>query len=320
MIAWLQRFVTIAVVIAVAGGAVLFWRTGHPAWAPVGGVLVVLGYISFLALEFAVMSVVNRSDPVSTASMGQILLAWWGEVTTAPKVFCWRQPFRSSYEKDLLPSDGEKRRGVVLVHGLGCNRGMWNPWMAELRRRRNPFVAVDLEPIFGSLDDYLATVERAVSQLESITGQPPLLVGHSMGGLVIRAWFAGQRSESRVERLITIGAPHRGTWLARFGHTESARQMRIGSAWLRQLQNRDADRAAKYVCFYGHCDNIVFPASTATLRGADNRHLAATAHVQMAFHPAVFEEVCRSLNTNDRTPPPRPPQSLAALPPVDTLA
>ena len=47
-------------------------------------------------------------------------------------------------------------------------------------------------------------------------------------------------------------------------------------------------RRTGFTCFYGHADNIVFPASTATLAGADNRFLDGLAHVQMALHPEVM--------------------------------
>jgi triacylglycerol lipase len=40
---------------------------------------------------------------------------------------------------------------------------------------------------------------------------------------------------------------------------------------------------------------MVFPAPSATLAGADNRHLAAVAHVAMLQHEAVFAEACRWL-------------------------
>ena len=34
--------------------------------------------------------------------------------------------------------------------------------MRRLRRRGVPFVAVNLEPVFGSIDSYAATIEAAV--------------------------------------------------------------------------------------------------------------------------------------------------------------
>ena len=43
--------------------------------------------------------------------------------------------------------------------------------------------------------------------------------------------------------------------------------------------------------FWGHCDNIVFPASTATLPGADNRVVAGRPHVGLAAAPEIFEDV-----------------------------
>ena len=52
---------------------------------------------------------------------------------------------------------------------------------------------------------------------------------------------------------------------------------------------------ARFVCFWSHCDNIVFPTRSATLPGADNRHLEATPHVRMVYHPDVFAEVMRAL-------------------------
>ena len=82
--------------------------------------------------------------------------------------------------------------------------------------------------------------------------------------------------------------------LARFGHTRNGEQMRIGGPWLAALHGTPtAAPASLFTCFYSHADNIVFPASTATLPGADNRHLAAVAHVAMLEHPAVWAEVLR---------------------------
>ena len=56
---------------------------------------------------------------------------------------------------------------------------------------------------------------------------------------------------------------------------------------------------AKFVCFWSRCDNIVFPTRSATLPEADNRHLRATAHVQMALHPDVIDAVLRLVNEPD---------------------
>jgi len=140
--------------------------------------------------------------------------------------------------------------------------------------------------VFGSIDDYVPIVEDAVLRITQATGEPPLLVCHSMGGLAARAWLRAAKNAQRVHRVITIGTPHRGTWLGRLSHTINGRQMRLDGAWVSRLA-QDADGTA-FTCWYSNCDHIVFPASAATLPGADNRLLRGPAHVELAFEPQVM--------------------------------
>jgi triacylglycerol lipase len=293
MLARLQQATTIGLLLIAAAWAAWFIHLGRPAAAAIGALVIVFGYAIVLALEFVLLRRANREDPAPPATVAQLVRAWWGEVLTAPQVFCWRQPFRSAAEPDFLP-DTPRQRGVVLVHGFVCNRGLWNPLLARLRALGVPFIAVNLEPVFGSIDRYTDVIERAVHRMEAHTGRAPVIVAHSMGGLATRAWMAAHHGDTRVHRVITIGTPHRGTLLGAFGHTPNTRQMRVGSEWQQQLAAREpAQRFERFTCFYGHCDNIVFPASTATLPSADNRHVTGVAHVHMADQDEVFNEVLR---------------------------
>lgn len=296
MLARLQQLTTIGLLLAAALWAWAFASAGHPLWALGGAALIVFSYALVLGLEFVVLARVNRGDTAPPATVGQLVRAWLGEALSAPQVFCWRQPFRTWAVPDQPRSPG--RRGVVLIHGFVCNRALWTPVMQRLQREGVPFVAVSLEPVFGSIDHYSAQIETAVRALEAGTGQAPVLLCHSMGGLAARAWLrtnaqAGGRDE-RVHRVITIGTPHHGTWLARWGLAPNTQQMRRHNPWLAELAaGESASRYARFTCFWGHCDNIVFPSSTALLPGAQHVHLAGIAHVHMAFHDEVFHEVLR---------------------------
>jgi triacylglycerol lipase len=303
-LAHIQQFTTVSLLAAATLWFVAAWQAGDRGWAWAGVLVILLGYALMLAAEFVLLALVNRRDPAPKAGLMQLLSAWFGEVLAAPRVFCWRQPFRSRHWLDHLPAAAAGRRGVVLVHGFVCNRGLWNPWMRRLHAHGVPFVAVNLEPVFGSIDDYAAVVEHAVQAVEQVTGMPPVLVGHSMGGLALRCWWAVAGNDRRVHHAITIGTPHQGTWLARWAFSTNGRQMRVASRWLQDLRARElssapSTRSARFTCFFGHCDNIVFPASSATLPGADNRHLPAVAHVHMADRPEPFDELLRRL----RAPP-----------------
>jgi pimeloyl-ACP methyl ester carboxylesterase len=131
--------------------------------------------------------------------------------------------------------------------------------------------------------------------MESATGMPVIMVGHSMGGLAIRAWLIARSAEARVHHVFTIGAPHRGTWLARHSTATNGRQMRIGSSWVARLAaNEPSWRPERMTCFYSDCDNIVFPMACATLDGAENIHVSGLGHVRLAFEESIVETVCRS--------------------------
>ena len=291
MLASLQRLMTLLLVAAACGWLLYFARSA-PVLAVAGFMAIALGYSVFLAIEFILLRQVNKADPAPRATWRELLGAWLGETLTAPQVFCWRQPFRPNAVPDQLapPALVHGRRGVVFVHGFFCNRGLWTPWLKRLQGRGHAFVAVNLEPLFCSIDDYAMHIEDAVQRMTQATGQPPLVVCHSMGGLVVRAWLKLMKAEARVHHVVTIGTPHRGTWLARFGHGHNGRQMRLLSDWQMQLDHEmPADRHALFTCWYSNCDNIVFPASTATLPGAHNRLIRGAAHVQLAFVPQVMQ-------------------------------
>ncbi len=273
--------------------------------ASIAAALAPLGVVVFIfwlvALNMFWVRQVNRADPTMPASLSQWMLAWWGECLCVMWVYGWLQPFAWAAVRDHIPNESSKHstdqpassgRGIVLVHGYTCNRGLWNPWMRHLRATGVPCVAVNLEPLFTSIDTYVERIDQAVQALTLATGCAPLLVGHSMGGLAARAWRRAH-PESRAHRILTLGTPHRGTRLAMLAHTPNGKQMREGSAWLHRLVADEhaapsVDSYGSFSCIYSHTDNIVFPASSATLAGAQNLHRVATGHLRLALDPTVW--------------------------------
>ena len=307
MLARLQLLMVAATVLAALAWLAWAWSAGVAPWAVAAGVvLALLPMAPVLALEFLLLAAWGRDPAAPRAGLVDLLRAWAGEVVASWRVFSRDQPLFADAEPDVPAVHG--RTGVLLVHGYFCNRGVWRPWLPRLRAQGVPCTALTLEPAFGRIDDWVAAIDQAVADLQHRTGRAPLVVAHSMGGLATRAWLAAQpdaaAADARVHHVVTIATPHQGTWMARFGHTPNARQMRPGGPWLLGLAGAEAaarhvrhTRHARFTCFYGHADNIVFPATTATLAGADNRHLAAVAHVAMVQHPAVWAEVLRQLRT-----------------------
>ena len=186
-LARLEQLTTVGLLTLAIAWLLGFWN--HSKWlACIGFVAIAFGYAAVLAIEFVAVKFINASDPVPQPSWWQLTKAWVGECITAPRVFCWRQPFFSNAVPDHLMGQTGKR-GVVLIHGFVCNRGLWTPWLTQLKAEGHAFVAVNLHPVFASIDAYATTIERAVQQVIDATGKPPVLVCHSMGGLAARAWL-----------------------------------------------------------------------------------------------------------------------------------
>lgn len=290
------------------------WWAWERSWglALAGVLFVVFGYGLVLALEFVAVGFLSREDSLIAARPLELVRAWWLEVRVAPLVFLYRQPFTwrrlpdSTADREMGLED-QQRRSVVFVHGFFCNRGFWQPWMAQLRKRGLQYTSVNLEPVFGPIDDYIPIVDAAIARAHDLTGLPPLVVCHSMGGLALRAWADAQSdARARIFRVVTIGSPHHGTWLGRFSTVANGRQMRENNPWLLGLAEHEqlssSDPYKHFVCWYSNGDNIVFPASTAKLPGADNRHLPGISHVALAFHPKVMAESLAMLASAANSP------------------
>jgi triacylglycerol lipase len=289
----LARGQQVGTVLAVAAGlAWLAWQWPRSPALALGGALVLwFGYSVVLAVEFLALRYAGREEGVPRPGWAALARAWLAETWLNAVVFAWRQPFRWNAIPDHLPAAGQpRRRGVVLIHGFVCNRGVWNPWLQELRQRGIPFAAVNLEPAFGTIDAYPPIIEEAVRRVTEATQLPPILVCHSMGGLAARAWLRSAGALQRVHHVITIASPHHGTWFGHFSHVTNGREMRLDSRWLDELQAATTEElCARFTCWYSNCDNMVFPVTTATLPGADNRLVLGRAHVELAFDPQVMQ-------------------------------
>jgi triacylglycerol lipase len=288
----LQKTMVVAVLLGC--GLWVHELSDRPLWA-VGVACLPLAIMALgAALQFALLAYINDGHQSDTTPRRSLWGVGFREWCISVQVFAWWQPFRSQSIPDNLPHTSVLR-GVVLVHGYFCNRGFWSHWLRRLANENRAYVAVNLEPTFGSIDDYVQTIESAVARVTLVTGLPPVIVAHSMGGLAVRAWLVARLKDSHeaaapVRRVVTLGTPHQGTWLARLGFSKNTQQMREHNDWLKALEHAESHRkTVEFVCYFSDCDNIVFPVLNATLAGAENRALHGLGHVAMVHDAAVME-------------------------------
>jgi pimeloyl-ACP methyl ester carboxylesterase len=188
---------------------------------------------------------------------------------------------------------------VVLVHGLACNRRNWFWFSRQLERRGYRTFALDCTPWYAHIDAYPTQLARAIDEVLAATGASQVaIVGHSMGGLIARAYLDGF-GDARVARVITLGTPHQGTWMTRFGFTANVRDMAETSAWLASLRERESRRSpepyAKFTCVFTWHDNLVTPQGNAVLPGAAQVAVSGIGHLSLALSPKVVKLVARDL-------------------------
>jgi triacylglycerol lipase len=225
---------------------------------------------------------------------------WWrallGEMGAGVLFFLWRQPWAGTPAGYQPATGGPARIPVVLVHGYVCNHRLWDAMAKHLRAHGHAVLAVDLEPVFASIDDYAPVIEEAVTTLLLNTGQTQVaLVGHSMGGLALRAWLR-KHGSARVARVITLGTPHAGTHMAKHAPTPNARQMRWNSDWLQLLgQSEDAAVRSLFRIAITLQDNIVYPQQAQTLPGVTPVVFNGMGHLQMCLDSGVRQWVTQEL-------------------------
>lgn len=187
---------------------------------------------------------------------------------------------------------------ILLVHGLLCNGAYWLALQNYLQQRGiNQLFTVNLQPNFADIDTYAQQVAERVEYILKTTGASQvILVGHSMGGLVSRAYIQHHGGRKYVAKLITLGSPHHGTYHAYLLPGKNLQQMRPRNAWLAELNAVENQPAlVPTVCLFSYHDNMVAPPPTATLANAKNIPFPGIGHVEMAFSKPCQEVVYREL-------------------------
>jgi pimeloyl-ACP methyl ester carboxylesterase len=283
------------------------WLGVPPSLAALAGLLAVVAVRLAISANNFVMSARFASPTPAGFALGPLarLRLFAEEFAASMLSSSWYMTRASAATRIYLASGSPP---VLLLHGYGANSGYWFHLIRLLDAARISHATVDLEPVIAGIDDYVPLVETAAQALLDAAGSGQLVVvAHSMGGLVARAWLR-RHGAARVARLITLGTPHHGTSLANFALGANAAQMRRGageeaheSAWLRELAaSEDAATRALITSIYTHHDNIIAPQTSSLLPGARNIEFGGVGHVALGSNARVLAEVMREIGAAAR--------------------
>ena len=186
---------------------------------------------------------------------------------------------------------------VVLVHGLGGNRGAWWPLRLFLRMNGHCRVyAFGYEE--GTVEGHAQNLKRFVKDVLRATGEGQVdIVAHSLGGILSRYAIQRLGLKGKVRTLVTMATPHQGTYAAQYANTTLTRSLRPGSEVIRALNADDvAGIPMRFVSLYSNRDVYVVPAEAMTHPAAENVFLPDVSHSQYLVSPQVFRLLASCLN------------------------
>ena len=245
------------------------------------------------------------------ATISWFALAWWfraerpGDLHLAlwPRILMFGREFRALARsiprmilyRWLMPEPRPAPAGlpILLLHGVGCNAGVWSGFRRHLAKCGiGPVYALSYGPPLASIEHFADQVADRIAGIEAATGAGQvILVGHSMGGLVARAYLR-QYGGAKVRRLITIGTPHHGSMHAWLMAGVSLAQMRPANAWLSALNgNAEGANGVPVASIWSWHDSMVTPQTSSRIDWGENIVLTGIAHNALLDDPQVWANV-----------------------------
>jgi hypothetical protein len=190
-------------------------------------------------------------------------------------------------------------RPIILCHGYMHNKSAFLVMGHRLKQMgRTNVIAVNFGPFSQEVPHFAERLSEAVSLALVHTGCDRAdLIGHSMGGLVVRYYVEKLGGAASVDTAVTIGAPHRGTKMAALGLFKSSRQFRPDSPLITGFEESSSSGAgADMRAIWSDFDSVVLPREAACLpEPYVNVRIGGVGHVTMLFSNRVFNEVRRAL-------------------------
>lgn len=226
-------------------------------------------------------------------------------------VATWLVAGCSSGAEALAQAPADRRETVVLLHGLG--RGPLSLWWLADRLEQGGFrvVRVGYDSLDDSLDEILADVSGQIDACCANGSRSTHFVGHSLGGLVIRAYLA-RRRPPMLGRTVLIGTPNQGTpmvdrfhdrwWLKLIGETG----LSLGTApeaFPRSLPPPDypvgviagIDGDADNDDLLPGRDDGLVPVESTKLEGMDDFIIVESSHSMLRYNDRVAQATIRFL-------------------------
>jgi triacylglycerol lipase len=221
----------------------------------------------------------------------------------------------------------EDQNPLLLVHGFGCDLGSLGTLARRFAHDGWRVFPIELDTVNRSVENLAERLARQVARVRRRLGVERVdLIGHSLGGLIIRYYVQMLEGWNEVDRVVTVGTPHSGgTWasyavypLRRLGflptplpsETHSVDQLMPGSSFYEDVNGPvyRVENCARvdFTNVWSLADECVLPTWRARFPWAAREHrFSALGHLGLVISGTASEAIRQSLLA-----PPRPPLHL----------
>lgn len=195
------------------------------------------------------------------------------------------------------------KKGVVLVHGyLDSDSTFWWNRIQGFMKDLGFYVdTVNLGSIGTTIDSpvkYSHQIRQCVERFHSECEECSeiVIIGHSMGGIAARWYIEEMDGNERVDSLITLGTPHRGTFAAYLGiFSDGGKQLTPSSKVIKRLNSKGPAENVEYHIISGKKDNMIIPSENGTLpsygeKNNVNNYKLNCGHIKMVMSLSKFRK------------------------------
>ncbi|MGL4503482.1 MAG: lipase family alpha/beta hydrolase [Planktothrix sp.] len=164
-------------------------------------------------------------------------------------------------------NNSNPRNPVLLIHGIFDTKAIFRTMTAYLTKKGWDIHTLNLIPNDGRFGLEALAQQIAGYITQTFPPEQPIdLIGFSMGGIISRYYVQRLGGIERVQRLITISSPHRGTLTGYLYPTLAASQMRSNSPFLQDL-NHDLEilDSINFTSIWTPLDGMIVPAQSSQI-------------------------------------------------------
>jgi len=186
---------------------------------------------------------------------------------------------------------------IVLVHGFISTGKIFFYIKKKLEAQGHKCFAPTLKPIdakFGIEDLAIKLKDYINNNLE--TGSKFALIGFSLGAIVCRYYLQEIGGIDRVNKFITISAPHHGSYLSYIYPGKGMKQLRPKSDFLNNLETKEyLLKNLNSFSYRTPFDLMIIPNKSSIWNIATNKKLISPMHSSMLINSKLIKEIIKQL-------------------------